>query len=695
MKFLQVTKKDIILVFIIIFVALWRYVITPSILSIPRDFNFSAKVISVDNFYDAERKVFNGDQYSKTEFSYKVLTKNKNNLVVKNLFDVRTLDGEQIVKIERLYGIDAVSGKHVLGFGDKERQGSLFAPKNLKKGQPFAYWHVNYDGPANMKFVDVEKFYGLELYKYETYYEGVKIDQTKDLTFLPGVGKSLGVELEPHLQLWVEPITGRLVKYQDETTAYFYDLGTRERIYPWNKFSNTFSEESVVENVNLVQNLKYKFIFISYIIPIALFLIALILVLIKFNFLFKFFIQIRKNLSALLVIFIFVPGTLFSYYIANERSVTKTQRLLDNETQLITSLIQRRMDIYFNSLRSGKALLEAMPEVNRSNWNQFINTLNISKNGPGFLDIGFAKEVQFIDKQDYIKNIQNEGYEDFKILPLGNRPLYVPISFFEPMTEENKKTFGFDMFFDEKIKNAIIRAKDTKKPTITSKIQLTQDIGKEEKPGFIAFLPVELNSNHKNITRSNKDDNIYGYVYSSFRVKDLIKGIVGEKKFDVDFHIYDGLKMGNDSFMYDFRNNSSVSELHNNIVYKKVVVEYLEVHPWTFEFINSPDFKVNFIDRALPLAVLFGGLFISFLVIIVIRSFSSSKEDAVEYGKKITKELEKSKENLEIQNMSLQDKIEELDKLNRLTINRELKMIDLKKEIAELSKKKGGSDVVE
>jgi hypothetical protein len=242
------------------------------------DFSYEAEIFSVDNFYDETISDFGGDQISVTRFSYNTIGQRNGVLEIQNVFDVRTPSGDPIFAVERVYGVDPRTGEHVSGHGDKDRQGYLFAPKNLKEGQPFAYWHINYDGPAEMVFVGKESILGLVVYRYESRYEGVNIDQTDNLTFLPGVGQSRGVNLDPYLRVWVEPKTGHMIKYEDDTIAYYYDLSTKQRIHPWNKFNNRYTQSSIAEQVRLAKKDIQHQIIVRTIVPIsfgALFLVAL------------------------------------------------------------------------------------------------------------------------------------------------------------------------------------------------------------------------------------------------------------------------------------------------------------------------------------------------------------------------------------------------------------------------------------
>lgn len=211
----------------------------------PDDFFYEAHVFSVDNFFNEQKGTYTGEQTSHTTFTYRTLDTQDDVRIIENIFDVRTRTGDPIFAVTRMYGIDARTGAHVEGYGDKDRSGYLFAPSHIEKGDSFTYWHINYDGPALMEFVGEEVLFDLPVYKYVASYEGVSIDQTDQLTHLPGVPDERGIILEPTLTLWVEPTTGKMVAYEDETTAYYYDQNTRERLAPWNTFSNSLTEENI------------------------------------------------------------------------------------------------------------------------------------------------------------------------------------------------------------------------------------------------------------------------------------------------------------------------------------------------------------------------------------------------------------------------------------------------------------------
>ncbi len=256
---------------------IWIFGISPQLTKIPSNFSYFADIISLDNIFDETKGEFVGDVRSVSKFSYVTQKQNGSILQIKNIFNVRSVAGDPIFSVSRLYGIDSITRRHVPELSDTPRSGYLFAPTQIKKNQSFTYWHVNYHGPAVMNFVAEESLFGLPVYRYESSYEHSLIDQTKNLANLPNVGITRGVEVEPSVQLWIEPVTGMLIKYTDKSTAYFYDLATHKRLVPWNKFTNTFQRSSVKEHVQMAQKLKIKYLLINKIIPSMLGVLGIVI----------------------------------------------------------------------------------------------------------------------------------------------------------------------------------------------------------------------------------------------------------------------------------------------------------------------------------------------------------------------------------------------------------------------------------
>jgi putative ABC transport system substrate-binding protein len=271
------TRKSYYFNFICIFFALltiyiWIFWIAPEFKKIPDNFSYSANILSLDDFYNEQSKEFEGKHVSKTTFTYKVLSKTSSYLIINNSFEVSKLSGQPIFSVSRLYYVNPYDGRHVNIRGKPKRSGYLYAPHYAKR-EPFNYWHINYNAPALMKFVNVESIYGLKVYHYQARYEA---DQTADLTYLPEVPEKRGIRTEINLQLWIEPISGWLIKYQDNTIAYFYDKKTGVKIAPWNRFSNRYTQNSIQKKVEQAKQIKRRYLWVDYGAPVLIIIITLL-----------------------------------------------------------------------------------------------------------------------------------------------------------------------------------------------------------------------------------------------------------------------------------------------------------------------------------------------------------------------------------------------------------------------------------
>ena len=252
-------------------IAVWMYLISPQLARFDHEFSYEAILDSEDNLYDASTGAFTGDQPTRTKFTYTAEEIEADHLIIRNDFEVTTLGGQKLFTASRHYGINPITGAHTPDYGDRDRAGYLFAPRNWNS-RTFTYWHVNYDTPVQMELQGEEQLYGLTVRRYEAHF---RADQTAELAHLQQLPAGRGIDLDVDLQLWIEPVSGWLVKSEDHATGYFYDRESKQRLSPWNRFSNRFTDWSVREQVINADNLKHRLILIQNLIPTLLAFIAL------------------------------------------------------------------------------------------------------------------------------------------------------------------------------------------------------------------------------------------------------------------------------------------------------------------------------------------------------------------------------------------------------------------------------------
>ncbi len=620
------------LVFALIFFVgfgVWTFFVAPAATRIPSNFTYQYDVNSADDFYNEINQGYQGPQPSITKFTYDVASSGSKGLSLNVVFDVKTPEGKQIILLKRLYGIDPVSGAHVAGMGDRDRSGYLFAPRNLKEGESFTYWHVNYDAPAQMQYVSREAIEGVEVYKYETQYAGEKIDQTKNLEFLPNVGVTRGVVLDPYLQVWVEPTTGMIVKYVDDTIAYYYDLKTGERIAPWNHFTNKVTDQSAENLAQLAYSQKIQNQFFEDWIPLAMLILGLIFLIIFFLgprisslFLIK---QRSYALSALAVFAITMSLVLGVWFFIKTITIDQKISNFENKTNQITAYMQSRMDLYINVVYGAQGLFAASKSVEEAEWSSYIDALDAPKNFSGISSLSYVSHIKKSEVKDF----------PYKIFPENDKENYYPLTYSKTFVGIAAATssLGFDFSSEPKRALTLATAIDSAKPVSTPAVPgLTNSI-----PIVSVYVPVYKNDlPHETI--SERRENIAGIVSAGFRVERLFADLASNPVFDknIGIQVYDG-EGESRTFLYDNnkKNIDSPLERSANIIVAGRI--------WHINFSAPNDFGLNNTDKYAPHAtIVFGSLF-SFILALLIYYLFSSRQRAVVFAEKATKDLREAK----------------------------------------------------
>jgi PAS domain S-box-containing protein len=102
-----------------------------------------------------------------------------------------------------------------------------------------------------------------------------------------------------------------------------------------------------------------------------------------------------------------------------------------------------------------------------------------------------------------------------------------PITYVEPADELNARAIGFDLYSDPARRAAMEQARDTGEPAMSAPVQLLRDRGEPPRTGAAMFLPV-YRGGAAPATVESRRAAIVGFVYSSFRVRDLVERTVGD-----------------------------------------------------------------------------------------------------------------------------------------------------------------------
>lgn len=271
----------------------------------------------------------------------------------------------------------------------------------------------------------------------------------------------------------------------------------------------------------------------------------------------------------------------------------------------VVSAIDKRMRDYEQVLRSGVAYMAAEDNrVSRAEWRTFVAGLRVEENYPGIQGIGVSLRVTPTSVEAFEAAMRDLGAEGFAVTPAGPRDEVHSIIYLEPMDARNQRAVGYDMFSEPTRRAAMARARDTGWPALTGKVTLVQEITEDVQGGTLLYLPVYRPGADPQ-TVDDRRAALVGFVYSPFRMGDLMHGIVGGWLDDVVVRLHDGTS-GEAERLFGPGQVPATGHLRTAT---------LDVYgrQWVIEVAATPAMRAS-LDSPYPTVVLVAGLVISVLL---------------------------------------------------------------------------------
>ncbi len=259
--------------------------------------------------------------------------------------------------------------------------------------------------------------------------------------------------------------------------------------------------------------------------------------------------------------------------------------------------IEQRMMDYEQVLAGVRGLFAALEGVDRKEFRAFVMALDVEKNFPGVQSLDWMPIITAAQKEAHIAAMRHEGFTHYVIKPSGQRERYAVAVYTEPFSGRNMRAFGQD-HYAEPIRRAMIdAARDLGVARISGKIKLAQETDERVQAGFQMVLPVYKGGKYPD-TQVKRRAQFLGLVGSSFRMDDLMYGILGTRSNNIEIEIYDGEKISKQTLMHSTEGawqGKNKSQTHLQAVEKLGVAG----HVWTLAAYALPAFEAK-LDRTTP-----------------------------------------------------------------------------------------------
>ena len=347
----------------------------------------------------------------------------------------------------------------------------------------------------------------------------------------------------------------------------------------------------------------------------------------------------HNETTAWVVLAISLCITAFSWWLSNDYVQERAQDRFNFEVQKAKQAITKRMQEYEQVLRGGVGLFVSSTDVTRQDWHDYVENLRIDTYWPGIQGIGYARMLNPDEVKPHIDSVHQEGYPNYTVYPEGPRQLYSSIVYLEPFSGRNLRAFGYDMFSEPTRHAAMVQARDSGNPAVSGRVILMQETGKDVQAGFLMYLPL-YRKDMPVATINQRRAAHYGYVYSAFRVRDLMQGILGPDTPHLDFSLYDGAGIQEDSKLYATTDSHAITQASPMHLSEERIE--LPGRVWTVRFESSVALEKE-LENAQPLIIGIGGLGVDILLFAIIWSLSHSRKQATKTAQAMARLLEEQR----------------------------------------------------
>ena len=316
----------------------------------------------------------------------------------------------------------------------------------------------------------------------------------------------------------------------------------------------------------------------------------------------------------------------------------------------VQNRILERLKDHARILISGAAFFDASDTVTRQKWHTYIQHKNIAKQLPGIQGIGFSLLIPRNELPRHINEIRSQGFPEYTVSPNGDRELYSSIIYLEPFDWRNKRAFGYDMLSEPVRRAAMELARDTNNPVLSGKVFLVQEADKDVQAGTLMYTPV-YRKGMPTETVEQRRAAIYGWVYSPYRMDDLMQGSLGvrnlEKENLLHLQVFDGEQLSPENLLYS-SHTAKDSKPFSGVNNSKLLPVDFNGHRWTLDFTQTGGIFSS--EEYIRVWLVMGsGIIISLLLFALARTLWSSRalrkqeetkiHNALEYAESIVETI--------------------------------------------------------
>lgn len=358
------------------------------------------------------------------------------------------------------------------------------------------------------------------------------------------------------------------------------------------------------------------------------------------------------SFSPVFISTIVVIITFFSWYATKETTQERNKEYFETLVGNTQDALSERYRFYEQSLWGGLGLFYASKSVERSEWKNYVDAMNIQTYLPGINGIGFIEYVSTNELENFLADTRKDGFAAFNNHPETTHDDKFVIKYIEP-ENKNEAAIGLDIGFEKNRRAAAELARDKGVPALTEIIELVQDNKKQA--GFLLLLPV-YDTKDTPPTVSLRRQHFQGWVYAPFIGTNFLSGLSNISQNQLTYTVYDDTKANTEKIIYTSKNQKHIQkEPFEHQTQIKIANQ-----TWTIDWATTKYFTPPANKSLAAVVFIFGSLFSIFLYFLMARLVRQKEiiaaevdrqttiiKDNLDRQEKLVQELVNSNENLE------------------------------------------------
>jgi len=348
----------------------------------------------------------------------------------------------------------------------------------------------------------------------------------------------------------------------------------------------------------------------------------------------------RRYGPAMLVMLLGLLAAGYLSWLVKSEVDSGAQREFASNCEHIQQRIEARLQAHKQVLLGGAALFDSSDSITREEWRAYAQRVEVDHHFNGIQGLGFSRLIPREQLRSHLADIRGQGFPGYKVHPLGERELYSSIIYLEPFDWRNRRAFGYDMYAEPVRRDAMERARDSNDAALSGRVVLVQETERDVQAGTLMYVPV-YRKGMPIATVEQRRAALYGWVYSPFRMADLMQGVLegwdDPRSQHIHLQVYDGTDIRAGALMYASDPAAERAQPADSANRLSRRLEF-NGHVWTLVFDPAAG-ELSGIDYGKVWIVALGGLAASAMLFLLTLSHLNTRCNANRIARELTADL--------------------------------------------------------